>query len=491
MSTHADTRFFGHPRGLSTLFFTELWERFGYYGMRALLILFMTASVQNGGLGLEDSKAYGIYGLYTALVYLLSLPGGWVADRILGQQRAVISGGVLISIGYLMLAVPNRSVFFSGLAVVAIGTGLLKPNISTIVGQIYTTGDKRRDSGFSIFYMGINLGAFLAPLICGPVGQRIDWHLGFALAGIGMALGVVTFMHGRKHLGGAGLHPVPTASADESAKVQRQFRHGLVYFFGAPLALLAIHFTGLYELTVAGLVDGAGVLLLLLVLALFAWMFFGGQWTAEERKRLGVIAVLFVASSLFWSAFEQAGSSLNIFADRFTNNQFFGFAYPASLYQAMNPLYIILMAGVLAWLWLRLGDRQPSSPAKFSIGLILVGLGFVIVLVAAIRSAGGEKVSPLWLICCYFFHTTGELCLSPVGLSAMTRLAPVRVAGFMMGVWFLSIATGNYVGGRLAAFYGELPIAELFQTTAAFALTAGVLLALVARPVARMMGDAK
>lgn len=491
MSTHADTRFLGHPRGLSALFFTEMWERFGYYGMRALLILFMTATAQNGGLGMADSNAYGIYGLYIAVVYLLSLPGGWIADRILGQQRAVISGGILISVGYLMLAVPNVAVFFSGLAVVAIGTGLLKPNISTIVGQIYAPSDKRRDSGFSIFYMGINLGAFIAPLVCGPVGQRVNWHLGFALAGIGMAFGVLTFLRGRKHLGGAGLHPVEAASLEESAKIRRQFRRGLAVFFGAPMALLVIHLTGVYELTIPALVDGAGVLLLLLVLVLFAWMFVGGDWTAQERKRLGVIAVLFVASSLFWSAFEQAGSSLNIFADRFTNNQVLGFAYPASLYQAMNPLYIILMAGLFAWLWLRLGDKQPSSPTKFAIGLILVGLGFVVMLVAATRSAGGDKVSPMWLIACYFLHTSGELCLSPVGLSAMTRLAPVRVAGFMMGVWFLSISTGNYVGGRLAAFYGDLPIADLFQTTATFALIAGVLLALVARPVARMMGDAK
>ncbi|MCL4795600.1 MAG: peptide MFS transporter [Bryobacteraceae bacterium] len=488
MSSAPDTRFFGHPRGLSTLFFTELWERFGYYGMRALLILFMTASVESGGLGIADSKAYGIYGLYIATVYLLSLPGGWLADRVLGQQRTVLYGGILIAAGYLMLAVPSQGVFFAGLAVVAIGTGLLKPNISTIVGQIYSPEDRRRDSGFSIFYMGINLGALLAPLVCGPIGTGINWQLGFGLAGVGMVVGVFTFAAGRKHLGDAGLHPAPVASAGEAKQIREQLRNGLLAFTAAPLLLAAVHFSGVYPLTIERLVDGAGFVLLLAVIVLFAWMFLGAEWTPEERKRLYVIAVLFFASSLFWSAFEQAGSSLNIFAARFTDNTLFGVSVSATVYQSLNPIYIIALAPVFAWLWIRLGHRQPSSPAKFSLGLISVGLGFVLMMIAAMEAGTAGRVSPLWLAGCYLLHTTGELCLSPVGLSAFTKLAPARVAGLMMGVWFLSISTGNYLGGRLAAFYGELPIQDLFQTTATFAIVAGLILALVARPVARLMG---
>ena len=489
MSSTPATGFFGHPRGLSTLCFKELWERFGYYGVRALLILFMTAGVEAGGLGLEDSAAYGIYGLYTAAVYLLSLPGGWVADRLLGQQRAVLYGGMVIAAGYLMLAVPDRTVFFSGLVVVAIGTGLLKPNISTIVGQLYTPEDRRRDSGFSIFYMGINLGALLAPLVCGPVGTGVNWQLGFALAGIGMAAGVVTFAAGRPKLGGAGLHPAPASSPEEAARTRAYLRNGIAVLAAAPLLLAAVHLTGVVTLTVAGLVDGAGFLLLLAVIVLFGWMFLGAEWTPEERKRLAVIAVLFFASSLFWSAFEQAGSSLNIFAARFTDNELFGVSVSATVYQSLNPLYIILLAPVFAWLWIRMGSRQPSSPAKFALALMLVGLGFVVMYIAAIKAGPGGKVSPLWLTSCFVLHTMGELCLSPVGLSAFTKLAPARVAGLMMGVWFLSISTGNYLGGRLAAFYGDMPIQELFQTTAAFAIAAAVVMAAAAKPVARLMGS--
>lgn len=488
MSSTPDTRFFGHPRGLSTLFFTELWERFGYYGMRALLILFMTATAESGGLGMEDSAAYGIYGLYIATVYLLSLPGGWVADRVLGQQRAVLFGGMVIAAGYLMLAVPSRAVFFAGLAVVAIGTGLLKPNISTIVGQIYTPEDRRRDSGFSIFYMGINLGALLAPLICGPIGTGVNWQLGFGLAGLGMIVGVFTFASGRRHFGEAGLHPVPPSSPEEAARTRTYLRNGILLLAGIPLLLAAVHFSGVFTLTLAGLVDGSGFALLLAVILLFAWMFLGAEWTPEERKRLSVIAVLFFASSLFWSAFEQAGSSLNIFAARFTDNTLFGFSVSATVYQSLNPLYIILLAPVFAWLWIRLGHRQPSSPAKFALALVLVGSGFVVMLLAAIKAGPAGRVSPFWLVGCYVLHTMGELCLSPVGLSAFTKLAPARVAGLMMGVWFLSISTGNYLGGRLAAYYGDLPIQDLFQTTATFAIVAGLIMAVAAKPVARLMG---
>jgi POT family proton-dependent oligopeptide transporter len=491
MSRNPDTAFFGHPRGLSTLFFTELWERFGYYGMRSLLVLFMTAPMAAGGFGFTDSKAYAIYGMYTASVYGVSVAGGWLADRFLGQRKAVLWGGVLIAFGYLSLAVPVQSVFFGGLAFVVAGTGLLKPNISTIVGQIYKPGDSRRDSGFSIFYMGINIGATVAPLICGYVGQRISWHLGFAIAGIGMALGVVQFALGQKHLGEAGAQPVPPADAADAATQRKYLRLGIlaaaVLFGGIAL----VHFAGVHVWTAEGLSDFAGGLLLGVIVCVFAWLLFGGDWSAAERKRLMVIAVLFLGSALFWSAFEQAGSSLNLFAQRYTMNSFLGFEFPASWFQSMNAFFIVSLAPVFAWLWLRLGDRQPNSPMKFALGLFFGGLGFVVMMFGAWQTAGGSKVGPAFLLMTYFCHTVGELLLSPVGLSAMTKLAPAKVAGLMMGIWFLSLSAGNYLGGRIAAFYGDLPMSDLFRTIAIFTFIAAVVLALAAKPVGRLMGGVK
>ncbi len=369
-----DTRFFGHPVGLSTLFFTELWERFGYYGMRALLILFMVAPASTGGLGMDVMTAGSIYGLYTASVYMVSLPGGWLADCFLGQRKAVLYGGILIALGYLLLAAPDVRIFYAGLCVVVCGTGLLKPNISTIVGQLYSPADPRRDAGFSIFYMGINLGATIAPLICGYVGQRINWHLGFALSGLGMSFGVIQYWLGRRHLADAGLHPVPAANFAQAASQRRLLRNALLGVVAIGCALAFVHLTGLLPLTPVLLVNAAGVVLLAIVVALFAWMLLGGDWTPVERKRLGAILVLFVAASIFWAAYEQAGSSLSLFAERSSNNVVLHFNFPASWYQSLNSLFIVALAPLLAWLWVRLGNRQPSSPAKFALGLLFVGL---------------------------------------------------------------------------------------------------------------------
>jgi POT family proton-dependent oligopeptide transporter len=481
-----DTRFFGHPAGLSTLFFTELWERFGYYGMRAILVLFMTAAASAGGLGLDPSRAYAIYGLYTASVYMASLPGGWIADRLLGQQRSVLSGGILIAAGYLTLALPSEAAFYAGLAVVVAGTGLLKPNISTIVGQIYSPGDPRRDAGFSIFYMGINLGATLAPLACGWVGERINYRLGFGLAGLGMLVGVLTFWRGMARLGGAGARPVQPPTPEAGLAWRRNFRHAVVGVFCILAAILLLHFSGIYRISIEFLVNSAGAVLALTTLGLFAWMFFGGGWTPAERRRLAVIAVLFCGSSLFWAAFEQAGSSLNLFAKNHTNNVLFGFAFPASWYQSLNAAFIICFAAVFAWLWIRLGDRQPSSVAKFALAMVCASAGFFLMMEASRRAASGVLVSPLWLVGTYLLHTFGELLLSPVGLSAMTRLAPARVAGLMMGVWFLSLSMGNYLAGRLASFYGHLPPFELFRALAVLTLGAAAVLFLLVRPVGRL-----
>ena len=489
MTRPLDTRFFGHPAGLSTLFFTEFWERFGYYGMRALLILFMVSPTDKGGLGLDVVAAGSIYGLYTASVYGLSLPGGWIADRFLGQRKAVLLGGTLIAIGYLMLAAPDVRVFYSGLCVVAIGTGLLKPNISTIVGQLYATGDPRRDSGFSIFYMGINLGATIAPLICGYVGQRINWHLGFALSGVGMTVGVLQYWLGAKNLGTAGLNPAPWASAQEAASQRRLLRNVLLGLALAAAVVAGLQLGGFIALTPEILNNSAGVVLLCVVVALFSFLLLGGDWTPVERKRLSAILVLFIASALFWCAFEQAGSSLSLFAKFGTDSRVLGFSIPESWYQSINAGLIVCIAPILAWLWLKLGSRQPSSPVKFALGLVFAGLGFAILIpAAASTAAGGPRVTPLFLLGTYLCHTIGELLLSPVGLSAITKLAPERVASFMMGVWFISLSVGNYLGGKIASLYTTLPVPTLFGAVAAFTFVAALVLLLISKPVTRLMG---
>ncbi len=477
--------FFGHPRGLSTLFFTEMWERFSYYGMRALLILFMTASVADGGLGMGVVEAGAIYGIYTSSVYLMSLPGGWVADRFLGQRRAVFYGGVLIAAGQFLLAVPGMAFFYGGLATIVLGTGLLKPNVSTMVGQLYEPGDPRRDAGFSIFYIGINLGAFLAPLICGYVGETINWRWGFAVAGVGMALGLAQYRFQERHLGTAGLHPVP-AESPKDASQQRTRLAQLAGVIGVVLALMAF---GVFS--AEQFANVLGVALILTFFAVFGFFFTTGDWTPAERNRLIVIALLVIAATLFWSSFEQAGSTLNLFADRSTNKDVFGIELKASYFQSLNSFFMFSLAPLFAWLWITLGRRDPAPAWKFSLGLIFVGLGFAVLVPAARLSEGGQLVSPLWLCGTYFLHTVGELCLSPVGLSAITKLAPARVAGFMMGVWFLSNAMGNYLGGRLASFYESFPLDSLFGWVAVFGIGFGIVMALAARPITRLMGGVR
>ena len=478
-----DTRFFGHPRGLATLFFTEMWERFSYYGMRALLILFMVARVDKGGLGFDVGKSGSIYGLYTAMVYLMNLPGGWIADRILGQRRAVLYGGIVIALGHFSMAIPGLATFYLGLSLIVIGTGLLKPSISTMVGQLYSEKDIRRDAGFSIFYMGINIGAFLSPLACGYVGETINWHWGFGLAGIGMTLGLVQYVAGGKYLGTAGLDPVPS---DNPAAQKRTLAIGTVAIAAALGALAVLSITGVVSLTAEGIANIVGVLLIVLSVGVFAWLLGSGDWTPVERKRFLAIGVLFLASALFWSAFEQAGSTLNLFAERSTDRHLFGYEYPASFFQSLNSLYIIFgMAPLLAWLWVR---KEISSPAKFSWGLIFVGLGFAVMVIAARRAASGVQVSALWLWLTYLLHTIGELCLSPVGLSAFTKLAPARVAGFMMGVWFLSTSIGDYIGGRMASLYESWSLPALFGAVAAFCIVLGLALALFVKPMKKLMG---
>ncbi len=484
-----DTSFFGHPRGLSTLFFVEMWERFSYYGMRALLILYMTATVAQGGLGFDVGTAGAVYALYTSSVYLLSLPGGWIADRILGQRKAVMYGGVFIIAGQLCLGVHALLPFYLGLLLLVIGTGLLKPNVSTIVGQLYTMEDRRRDGGFSIFYMGINTGAFLSPLLIGWIGQKVNWNLGFALAGLGMVIGLVQFHFGSKYLGEAGLNPVKPTSDSDAVQQHTNFIRGLSA--GALLLVLpiALSYLGILQMTASGVADAAGIVLILATVGTFGWLLTSKSFTVIERKRFAACLLLFVASVAFWSAFEQAGSTLNLFADRSTKNEILGFDFPSSWYQSLNSMFMIFgLAPLFSWLWIKLGSREPSSPMKFVFGLMLVGAGFLVMVPAALRANGGILVSPFWLTLCYFLHTCGELCLSPVGLSAFTKLAPARVAGLMMGVFFLSISVGNYIGGRVASVYEMFSTVSLFGIVAAFCIGLGLIMILLVPRMKRLMG---
>jgi POT family proton-dependent oligopeptide transporter len=361
----------------------------------------------------------------------------------------------------------------------------LKPNVSTMVGALYSPEDNRRDAGFSIFYMGINLGAVISPLACGWVGEKVNWHWGFGLAGIGMTIGLIQYLMGAKHLGTAGLYPVPAESPEAAARLKKNFliTAGIIAVLGALLTVLPV--------TAQGVADAGGVLLLVITFATFAWLIFFAEAMPVERKRFVVIFVLFLAASLFWSAFEQAGSTLNLFAERSTDKVILGFEYPASWFQSVNSLFIITLAPVLGWYWLRLGKRNPSSPAKFAFGLIFVGLGFLVMVVGALAAANGVRVSSAYLWVCYLLHTIGELCLSPVGLSAMTKLAPVRFVGLMMGIWFLATSVGNYLGGRLASLYGSVGVPTLFGIVAAFSIALGLVLAFMVKPIKAMMGGVK
>jgi POT family proton-dependent oligopeptide transporter len=495
-------RFFGHPRGLSTLFFTEMWERFSYYGMRALLILFMTAPVAAGGLGFDTATAGPIYALYTSSVYLLSVPGGWFADRVLGLRRTVFVGGVIIMSGHICLAIPSIATFYLGLTLIACGTGLLKSNVSVLVGQLYRADDVRRDAGYSIYYMGINLGALIAPLITGWLAQgetfkrilvsagirpETSWHWGFAAAAVGMFLGLVQYTLGGKHLSPDGLRPVRPSDPTAAAKVDRQVRRIGWATVAVVLVTVVLVLSGAVDLDPEAISRNFKWVLIAVTVAFFSWLFLSRGWTREERKSLVVIAVLFAAAVVFWMAYEQAGSTLNLFADRNTNNSIFGYQFPASWYQSLPPLFIILFAPVFAVLWVRLGRRNPSSPAKFAIALFLLGLGFAVMIGAATAAAAGARVSPMWLLVSYLLQTLGELLLSPVGLSAMSVLAPVRIAGLVMGVWFLALSVGNYLAGMASSVYETMPLPKLFTIVTVTALATALVLALLVMPIRKMM----
>jgi len=482
----SQSHFFGHPRGLATLFFTEMWERFSYYGMRALLVLFMVEAVREGGLGLTDAKAAAIYGLYTAGVYLLALPGGWVADRILGQRQAVFTGGVIIALGHFSMAVPSVPTFYLGLMLIVLGTGLLKPNVSAIVGELYPEGGARRDAGFSIFYMGINVGALIGPLVCSSLGEKINWHLGFSAAGIGMVLGLIQYRLGEKHFGDAG--QLKEHEAARRPEGIRALMLGICGVIGIAVLLAFLQNAEIVHMTIQGFARATGVIIVSLAILFFGSVLLFGGLDSVEKKRVVVIFILFLAAALFWSGFEQAGSSMNLFAERLTNRAIFGWEAPAGWLQSVNPFFIIVLAPVFGWLWVALGSREPSMPTKFALGLLLLAAGFLVIAWGATYTGGGNKVAPTWLIVTYFLHTTGELCLSPIGLSSVTKLAPKRLVGQMMGTWFMGAALGNLVAGLLAGKFEQLPLPELFGQVALVTAGGGLLLLIFSRPIRKLTG---
>ncbi|MCX6612662.1 MAG: peptide MFS transporter [Acidobacteria bacterium] len=475
-----DTAFFGHPRGLSTLFFTEMWERFSYYGLRAILLLYMVADPSTGGLGFSIAKASAIYSLYASMNYLLALPGGWLADKFLGLRNCVLLGGLLIAIGNGLMFFPGHVTFYFGLTGIVFGTGLLKTNASTMVGTLYRENDNRRDSGFSIYYMGINIGALVSPLVVGYLAQRVNWRYGFPVASLFMVIGIIQVYLGSKNFPDRVFKAVPPSDIFEQKSNQQWLKYGLATMVAIAAAIFLI------SPSAEGLADSFGAVLLTIVIAVLGFLLFKGSPNAYERRRLAVVCILFFISTLFWSSFEQAGSTLNLFAEQNTVDLF-----PSTWYQSFNSAFLIPLAPVFAALWIRMGDRQPSVPIKFTIALIFVGLGYVWLMFGAQMTTGGAKVSPLWLVGTYFLHTVGELCLSPVGLSAMTKLAPARMAGFIMGVFFMSIASGNYIGGRLASLYEKLPLPQLFGGIGAFCIIVALVFACFAKPVARMMESEK
>jgi POT family proton-dependent oligopeptide transporter len=495
-----DRSFFGHPRGLSTLFFTEMWERFSFYGLRPLLVLFMTAALTSGGFGFERSEASAIVGIYAASVYLSSLPGGWIADRILGLRRSILTGAALIALGHLSIGVSafahGHVSFFLGLVLIVCGTGLLKPNISAIVGDLYPEGGARRDAGFSVFYMGINSGAFAGQLVAGALGENVGWHWGFGCAGVGMLIGLITFaVRQNKTLGNLGVettrHPDPVIQKQQ----MRRAKTILAVAVAILAAVIIMAATGVITIDPVAVAQKFTYVLVGLAVLFFGGILATGHLNGDEKKRLLVIFVLFLFSAIFWGAFEQAPTSLNLFARDFTDRGFFGHQIPATAFQSVNSAFIIIFAPIFGALWLAMArrGRELSSPAKFAFGLIITGVGFGLMIIPAytiLNSHGTVKVSPWWLVVSYLFQTFGELSISPVGLSSMTKLSPRKYVGQMMGIWFLATSVGNLIAGLVG---GSIDPEKLEQTPALFLWTtvalvgSGVVLALLSIPIRRMM----
>ena len=479
-----DRGFFGHPRGLSTLFFTEMWERFSFYGLRPLLVLFMSAAIASGGFDIPREQASAIVGIYAASVYLASLPGGWVADRLLGLRRAIMCGAVLISAGHISISLSSfahsRVPFFVGLVVIALGTGLLKPNISAIVGDLYPEGGARRDAGFSIFYMGINAGAVLGQIMTGLLGEKVAWHFGFGAAGVGMLIGLGVFaVRSKRTLGNLGLEPTRHPDPVVQSRRERTIKISLAAGLGALTVVIVLAALRIIHLDPQVIGKYMTYVLVGIAVVYFGYIFVAGGLDSNEKKRVGVIFILFVFAAIFWAAFEQAPTSLNLFAKDFTRRTFFGWEVPAIWFQSINSVFIVLLAPFFAAMWQKFSSagRPLSSPFRFAIALLFAAIGFGLMIPAAnflVSTKGLIKVSAMWLVMSYLFQTIGELCLSPVGLSSMTKLSPRRYVGQMMGIWFLASSVGNLIAGLVG---GRVDPKNLGQTPVLFIGTTAALLA--------------
>ncbi|MFD9945662.1 peptide MFS transporter [Nonomuraea sp. NPDC059023] len=478
--------FFGHPWGLATLFGTEMWERFSWYGLRAILATFLAASPATGGLGMTEETAQAVVGVYGALIYLVALPGGWVADRILGARRSVFWGGFVIMLGHISMAIPVQGPVFIavGLLLIITGTGLLKPNISVMVGKLYPEGDDgRRDSGFSLFYLGINLGAFFAPLVVGWLAAGDRWHLGFGAAAVGMALGLVQYTLGRKQLRGVGDRPGEPLTPAERTKVLRLTLVSVVVV----LAVLAVWIaSGTFDLDRFTLV--VTIVILAVPIVYFLYVLRGPhELTADERSKMKAYIWLFVAAAIFWMIYDLAPSKLLFFAQNNTDLNLLGVPIQAATTQSFNPLFIMIFVPVFAALWLKLGNRV-STPQKFAFALIMVGLSFVVMALAA-KLAESGKVSVWWLVLVYLIQVFGELSLSPVGLSVTTKLAPAAFKGQMLGVWFIAVSVGDAVGGQTGRLSSVMSDTTYYLVLAAMAIVAGVALFMFVRKLREMMAE--
>lgn len=463
--------FLGHPLGLFVLFFAELWERFNFYGMRALLIFYMTKWFM-----FEDKFATTSYGAINGLIYATPLIGGMIADRMIGYRRSIVLGGILMAMGQFGLCAAgfnllpaSRWTFYACIAFIIAGNGFFKPNISTMVGTLYKQGDPRRDGAFTIFYMGINMGAALAPLVCGTIGELYGYHYGFGIAGVGMIIGLLSFTLFKEHLGTRGLPPKANSESGGQGGLGKSvlLYGGIIAFI--PLGAILVsepHFVEVYAAPVVGLAFIAYIL----------WEAF--RSSKAERDGTLVVVILTIFSIAFWAFFEQAGSSINLFTDRHVDRTIFGMEIPASAFQSVNAIFIVLLAPVFSIIWLRLGriGRDPSSAMKFVLGLVQLGLGFVALVLAAKQAESGAKASLVLLLLAYFFHTTGELCLSPVGLSMVTKMAPTRLAGLLMGMWFLSAAFAHVIGGKLAGYSADWGYSKLYMVIFLTAIACAILL---------------
>ncbi|PCI53052.1 MAG: MFS transporter [Gammaproteobacteria bacterium] len=459
MSTPSTEDFFGHPKGLQTLFFTEMWERMSYYGMRMLLVLFMTATLQEGGLSLTVASAAAIYGLYSGSVYFMGLPGGWIADRLIGGQKAIWYGGITIMIGHIILAIPSDYSFFIGLIFVVLGTGLLKPNISAMVGQLYSDKDIRRDSGYAIYYMGINIGSVIGYGVCGYLMENQGWHWAFGAAAVGMAIGLIQYKITTKNLDGIGAKPPYPLSK----KAQKLSWTIIGSFLASVILITYMIFQNMLTVKPVTIAQYVAVAFSVTFIIYYTSIYFFSALSVVEKKKLAALLIICIASACFWSGFEQAGSSMNLFTRDYTDRIVGSFEIPTGWFQSLNPLFIVLLSPFFAALWINLGKRlvSPSYGIKCAVGLIIMASGFIVMFFAAQHAASGMKVAPYWLVATYFLHTVGELCLSPVALSAVSKLSPKRFAGQMMGVFVLTYSIGNIISGLLAGNYDPNNISQI------------------------------